>query len=146
MRYCMAKEGPALYQECIECEDKICGYFFCLVVGSRNFSDYSLMKSKLDTFLKNQSDVVIVSGGARGADTLAERYAKEKGYLFKIFPAEWDKFGRVAGYIRNEQMHSYISNAENRGCVAFWDGKSKGTQHNFKLAEKYNNPLRVVRG
>ena len=56
--------------------------FYVLVAGSRTFTDYELMKSKLDKLLINHNDVVVVSGGARGADTLAERYAKEKGYIF----------------------------------------------------------------
>lgn len=144
-RYCIARNGPALYLDCQECTEKLCEYFFCLVVGSRNFSDYEFMKKKLDHLLKNQPNVVIVSGGARGADFLAERYAKEKGYPLKVFPANWNALGKSAGYIRNEEMHSYISKAEKRGCVAFWDGKSKGTKHNFELVKKYNNPLRVIR-
>lgn len=89
--YCPAKDGPALYPECKECEDRLCEAFYCLVVGSRTFDDYELMKKKLDHILKNYHRIVIVSGGARGADSLAERYAKEKGYPLKVFPAEWDK-------------------------------------------------------
>jgi hypothetical protein len=119
--------------------------FYCLVVGSRTFENYNLMKNKLDKLLVNQKNVVIVSGGARGADSLAEKYAKEKGYTLKIFKADWKKWGNYAGYERNNRMHEYIKDYEKRGCVAFWDGKSHGTKQNFDLCEKYNTPLRIIK-
>lgn len=143
--YCPVKDGLALYPECKECEDRLCEAFYCLVVGSRTFDDYELMKKKLDHILKNYHRIVIVSGGARGADSLAERYAKEKDYPLKVFPAEWDRYGKSAGYRRNEQMHQYISKSDHRGVVAFWKDGSKGTAHNFGLAEKYNNQLRIIK-
>lgn len=118
--------------------------FYCLVVGSRTFSDYELMKQRLDLLLRNQNNVVIVSGGARGADSLAERYAKEKGHPCKVFPADWS-LGKRAGFIRNKQMHEYIASFDRRGAVAFWDGSSRGTAQNFELAKQYNNPIRIVR-
>lgn len=119
--------------------------FYCLVVGSRTFNNYELLKEKLDKLLVNYTDVCIVSGGANGADALAERYANEKGYELKVFKADWDNKGKSAGYIRNAQMHKYISKFQNRGVVAFWNGNSKGTEHSFKLAEQYNNPIRIIR-
>lgn len=144
-RFCPIKQTYALYPDCDECSEKLCEAFFCLVVGSRSFQDYRLLSEKLDYLLKEQPEVVIVSGGANGADSLAERYAKEKNIPCIVFPAKWEELGNSAGYIRNAQMHEFISKVSNRGCVAFWDGKSKGTKHNFALAYKYNNPLRVVR-
>lgn len=118
--------------------------FYCLVVGSRGFDDYDLLEKTLDKLLVNQSAVTIVSGGAKGADTLAEEYAAEKGYECIVFKADWKQQGRAAGIIRNEQMHKYIAQYDKRGCVAFWDGQSRGTQSNFNLAKKYNNPLRII--
>lgn len=143
--YCIAKDGPSLYLDCKECTDRECETFFCLVVGSRNFSDYALMETKLDRYLSNFSKIIIVSGGARGADTLAKEYARRKGYGYREFPANWNTYGKSAGYIRNEEMHKYISHARCRGVVAFWDGQSKETAHNFELAKQYNNPIRVVK-
>lgn len=119
--------------------------FHCLVVGSRSFNDYELMRKTLDKLLSNHRDIEIVSGGALGADTLAERYAKEKGYELRVFKADWNKYGKIAGIIRNDEMQKYISQFEHRGCVAFWDGQSRGTQSNFTMAEKYGNPLRIIR-
>ncbi|MBO4847069.1 MAG: DUF2493 domain-containing protein [Lachnospiraceae bacterium] len=144
-KYCPEKDSPALSQDCLECTEKTCEYFYCLVVGSRTFTDYDLMKRKLDAMLINHPKTVIVSGGAAGADTLAEKYAKEKGLILKVFPANWEIYGNRAGYKRNEQMHKYISKADARGVVAFWDGESKGTQHNFGLAKKYSNEIRIIK-
>jgi hypothetical protein len=79
-----------------------------------------------------------VSGGARGADTLAKQYATNKHYKYLEFPANWDLFGKSAGYIRNEEMHKFISQFKNRGALYFWDGESRGTAHNFDLDIKYN--------
>lgn len=144
-KYCPEKDGPALYTDCQECEKHICGYFFCLVVGSRSFTNYNLLKEKLDFYLQNQgNEIVIVSGGANGADRLAEQYAEEKGLPLKVFPADWQTHGKGAGYIRNKQMHEYLSKQNKRGVVAFWDGKSRGTAHSFDLAKEYCNPLKIV--
>ena len=143
--YCPVLDNDTVYLACKECEQRWCEAFFCLVVGTRTFADYKLMCEKLDAMLVNHKNVVIVSGGARGADTLAERYAKERGYGFKVFNADWSRYGKKAGYIRNKQMHVYIAKQKLRGVVAFWDGNSKGTAQNFELAEEYKNQIRVVR-
>ncbi len=144
-KYCPDKQGPALYPECAECEDRNCEKFFCLVVGSRSFTDYEFLKRKLDHVLQNHKKITIVSGGADGADKLAELYAKEHNYSLYVFPADWDKYGRAAGPIRNEQMQAFIAQFPKRGCVAFWDGQSRGTATNFKLAEEYQNKLIIVK-
>lgn len=136
--------------------------FYCLVVGSRGFDNYQLMCNVLDHLLQNKKYVVIVSGGAKGADTHAERYANEHSNCrLKIFEAHWndiqglpnsaigyrngEPYRKRAGYERNEQMHLYLcSPSDNdRGVVAFWDGSSKGTAHNFELSIKYNNPIKI---
>lgn len=101
----------------------------------------------MDKLLQNKQKktIVIVTGGAEGTDSLAERYAKERGYQLLIMRANWSEEGNAAGYNRNEKMHRYISVKEDRAVVAFWDGSSKGTKHSFRLAEKYKNQLRVIR-
>lgn len=88
---------------------------------------------------------MIISGGANGTDALAKRYAEEKGFAFKEFSADWNQYGKRAGYIRNRIMHEYLSKQKSRGVIAFWDGKSKGTTHSFELAKEFDNPIRVVR-
>ncbi len=144
-RYCPLKQGPALYLDCRECTDHACEKFFCLVVGSRTFTDYQLLTEKLNALLVNHPDTVIISGDARGADALAEKYAGEHELAFIKFPADWKSDPKGAGYKRNKQMHEFVAHFPKRGCVAFWDGVSKGTQQSFKLAEENNNPIRVIR-
>jgi hypothetical protein len=123
--------------------------FYMLVVGSRDYSNYQKMSQILDFLLKNQKKkgrkIIVVSGGAKGADSLAERYADEKGFQKHIMPAQWDVYGKSAGYRRNREMHIFIANpnCKHRGVIAFWNMKSKGTRHNFQLAEEFNSPLRV---
>ncbi len=117
-----------------------------IIAGSRNFNNYKLLKKKMDFFLKNKIDknkpsfnIEIVSGTARGADTLGETYAKDKGYALTKVPAHWDLYGKKAGYIRNREMRDYAD-----VCVVFWDGESKGSKHMINLAKEDNMPIRVV--
>lgn len=111
-----------------------------IVAGSRNFSDYQMLKRKLDFYTQNHKTVEIVSGTAKGADQLGERYAQEKRYDVKRFPANWEKYGNQAGLIRNEQMAKYASHA-----VLFWDGVSRGTLSMAKLCKQYNLNHRIVK-
>lgn len=102
-----------------------------IIAGSRDFNNYELLKKECDTYLSTYKNVVIISGGARGADSLGERYAKERGYEIDRYPANWDEFGKSAGYIRNTEM------ADNADIlIAFWDYKSKGTKHMIDIAKK----------
>lgn len=119
--------------------------FHCLIVGSRGYTDYTSFKAKCDALLADKADIEIVSGGCSGADALAERYAHEHGYSLQVFPADWSRYGKRAGYVRNREMHSYISTFADRGVIAFWDGASKGTAQSFRLAREFDNPLRIVR-
>lgn len=151
-RFTMSTPCPVGENDCfLECEEG--NEFFLLIVGSRSFSDYELLKKKVDYLLSNiekkHMDIIIVSGGANGTDKLAERYAREKFYRFLEFPADWSK-GKSAGYERNEKMHKFIKTAAEqhdgkRGVIAFWDGESKGTAQSFGLAEKYGNSIKVIK-
>ena len=89
--------------------------------------------------MKNQTDVEIISGTARGADALGERYAAERGLAVKQFSADWDRYGRSAGYKRNAQMAEYADAA-----VIFWDGISRGSKHMINLAKEKGLPVRIV--
>lgn len=111
-----------------------------IIAGTRDFSDYSLVKDKLDLLKSSVGQFEVVSGGARGADSLGERYANENDLSLKIFPAEWDKYGKSAGYRRNEQMAQYAD-----ACIVFWDGESKGTEHMINLAREYGLKLSIVK-
>ena len=111
-----------------------------IIAGGRDFQDYSLLQRSMDAFLMNiDDDVLIVSGRAKGADRLGERYANERGYTVQPYPADWQKHGKAAGFIRNEEM---AQNAD--ALVAFWNGESRGTAHMIKLARQYSLDVRVI--
>lgn len=109
-----------------------------IIAGSRSFNDYNILCSVCNIILQDQKEIEIVSGTAKGADKLGEKYAKEHGYSIKQFFPKWDVYGKSAGYIRNEEMAKYAE-----GLIVFWDGKSKGTKHMIDLAKKYNLKVRV---
>jgi hypothetical protein len=110
------------------------------VVGSRGFNDYDLLKSKLNDIHLRKPITCIVSGGAKGADSLGEKWANENNIETLIFIPEWDKYGKRAGFLRNEDI---IKNSD--AVVAIWDEVSKGTQHSISLAKKYNKPCLIVK-
>ena len=113
--------------------------FKVIIAGGRDFSDYEFLKLTMDHLLSNiTSEIGIVCGMAKGADLLGKRYANEKGYKVFCFPADWSSFGKSAGFVRNEEM---AQNAD--ALVAFWNGKSRGTQHMIKTAERYKLKIRV---
>lgn len=119
-----------------------------IIAGSRKFNDYEKMLNALDNLgihLINTIDPVeIVSGHASGADTLGEKFAKAYNYPLKIFPADWNKYGKAAGPIRNEQMAKYAAEADRGILVAFPIGESKGTRNMIKLAKQYGLEVNII--
>tara|TARA_R110000824_G_scaffold14005_2_gene60249 strand:- start:421 stop:777 length:357 start_codon:yes stop_codon:yes gene_type:complete len=105
------------------------------IIGGRDFNNYQSIKNVMAF---QEAVNLIISGGARGADSLAERFAKENGIPFKLFPANWDRYGKSAGYKRNVQIIHACD-----VVVAFWDGHSKGTKHSIDIAKSLNKPLQV---
>lgn len=115
--------------------------FKVIVAGGRDFNDYQKLERTLNCLLRDKlPDVEIVSGKARGADTLGEMYASTLGLPIKEFPADWDQFGKAAGYRRNKEMAEYAD-----ACVVFWNGSSKGSKHMIDLANKYGLPVRIIK-
>lgn len=112
-----------------------------IIAGSRDFNDYELAKEKILYFVKNTffNQIEIVSGGARGADRIGEKFAKEYSLKMKIFPPDWQNKGKKAGILRNQEMADYAD------ClIAFWDGLSKGTMNMIEEMKKRNKPTRIV--
>jgi len=106
------------------------------VVGSRGFNDYSFLERTLAPY----SPFILVSGGARGADSLAERFADENSLEKIIFKPDWNKYGKRAGFLRNIKIVD-----ESDMVIAFWDGNSPGTKSSIDLAKKGNKELSVIR-
>ena len=112
--------------------------FKLAVIGSRDFDDFDLFVKVMDRLRLVKDIQVIISGGARGADAMAAHYAEVNEIPLTEFEADWDKYGKGAGFIRNKD----IWDASDMG-IAFWDGVSKGTKHSFDLARKQNKKLLI---
>lgn len=114
-----------------------------IIAGSRDFCDYVFLSDTCNCLLSRKvqtNTIVIISGGARGADRMGEQYAEEKGYEIRRFIPDWEKEGKKAGYLRNTQM------AENADAlIAFWDEKSRGTKNMIDTARKKGLLVRVVK-
>ena len=107
-----------------------------IVAGSRSINDWEYIFKLLDTHESEISEVV--SGGAKGVDTWGEIWAEASHIPYIQFPAEWDKYGKQAGYLRNQQMAEYAD-----ALIAIWDGQSKGTKHMIDIMTKMNKPVFV---
>ena len=117
--------------------------FKVIIAGGREFTDYSFLEQKVDLLLSEKSQshrIVIVEGGARGADRLGRNYAHSRGYEVVTFPANWDKYGKGAGFIRNREMANYAD-----ALIAFWDGQSPGTKHMINEAKEKGLAVRIQR-
>lgn len=116
--------------------------FKVIIAGSRGFSNYKLLREQCNKFLREKRithNIIIVSGGARGADKLGEKYSHDEGFALEVYPAQWDKYGKRAGFRRNEQM-AEVADA----LIAFWDGKSHGTKHMIDIMNEKNLEVRVI--
>lgn len=105
-----------------------------IIAGSRSFDDYDLLCRECDNFIGESKDsfkIVILSGGAKGADRLGERYAEERDYDIEWHAAQWKKYGRSAGIKRNEEMAKRA-----HSLIAFWDGLSHGTKNMIDTAKE----------
>lgn len=112
-----------------------------IIAGGRDFDNYELLSSEMDKYLSStKEDISIICGQARGADTLGERYAKTHKYPVLYYPANWKRYGKAAGYIRNTEM---AMNAD--ALVAFWDGKSRGTKNMISTAERLGLDVHIVK-
>ena len=110
-----------------------------IVAGGRDFKDYNLLSEKLNKLLSKSANVVIISGMANGADSLAVKYAEENKLRVSEFPAQWLKHGNASGFRRNIEMARFAD-----ACVCFWNGKSPGTKHMIDTAKRMNLKLRVI--
>lgn len=108
------------------------------VIGSREFKDFTLIDGVLDEFLHKQDYPIIISGGAKGVDRYAEEYGFKNNIQRTIYPANWNKYGKRAGALRNQEIvdaSDYV--------IAFWDGKSKGTKITIDMAIRAGKPIDI---
>lgn len=111
-----------------------------LIIGSRDFPRLDMVRRYI--FDLDQSEdgphITVISGGAKGVDSIAEEEARAYGFNVEIYPADWKTYGRGAGLKRNIEM---IERADM--VVAFWDGKSPGTRHSIREALKRGKRMRI---
>jgi hypothetical protein len=116
-----------------------------LVCGSRDWTDEGAVREQLERAVARFGGerLVLIAGGARGADRQAEACARELGLAVEVYPARWDRHGRSAGYLRNVQMLDRLADFPDRYVIAFSNG-SRGTQHTIDQARRRGIPVRVV--
>jgi hypothetical protein len=113
-----------------------------LVCGGREYGDQQHVSSVLDDVwfgLAPDQTMTIVHGAARGADTLAHRWAQARQVRVRMFPARWAEYGKSAGFKRNEQMASFLDEQARGGasvrCYAFPGGR--GTSHMVAISRRH---------
>ena len=109
------------------------------IVGSRSFNDYEKLVAEIEDEYGECEIETIISGGAKGADSLGACFAKENAIPLVEHKAEWDKYGKSAGFRRNRTIISECTH-----CIAFWDGESHGTKHDIDLCKEMDKPCKVV--
>ena len=113
-----------------------------LACGSRDWCDYDKIDDALDQagFKDHPDKLRLVHGGAAGADRMAGEYAEQCGAEVVVCYADWNKYGKQAGYLRNIQMLDMNPEL----VIAFWDGQSRGTLHTITEARKRNIETVVI--
>lgn len=129
-----------------------------IIAGSRTFDDYALLCKETVRFVYSEMydptlpttvnisniislrDLTIISGMAIGADTVGCKFAESCKLKLITCPANWNLYGKRAGYIRNDEMAKLATHA-----IVFWDGKSKGSKHMIDLCVKHNVKHKIVR-
>lgn len=113
------------------------------VVGSRDYDNtqHPTIEEVVAELASSAPNVTVISGGARGVDQRAAAAARQHGLTVREYPADWDRYGKRAGYLRNEEM---VKAADM--VIAFWDGQSRGTRHTIDLARKHKRTLLLYQG
>jgi hypothetical protein len=108
------------------------------ISGGRSFNKYRMIETAMENL--KRTPLAIVSGCARGADTLGELYAQRHDIPVVRFPADWPQYGKAAGAIRNQQMVDYADE-----FIVFWDSISPGTKHMIEAIKKSGKHLILVK-
>lgn len=115
-----------------------------MVCGGRDFSNKELCFSSIQKFIEEEnldySQIIILEGECpTGADSFAKEFANLHNILLEKYPADWKKYGKAAGPIRNKEM---VTNCDY--CLAFWNYESKGTKSSIDYCKKLNKKVRII--
>lgn len=108
----------------------------CIIAGSRTINDYVFVCNMIKE--SNYNITEVICGAAIGIDSLGARWADENNKICRKMPANWKKYGKAAGPIRNDEMGKIADCA-----IIIWDGKSKGAKNMIEVMKKYNKPFQV---
>lgn len=114
-----------------------------VIAGCRDYNNYEEAKAYIDFCLSNirkENNIVIISGGASGADAIGERYAEENGFEVEKYLADWKTYGKSAGPKRNKQMAEVCDYV-----ICFWDEKSRGTKSMIDYAKRCGKPIKILK-
>ena len=106
-----------------------------IVAGSRSIEEFSIVDEILNSIKKTVNISKVISGTARGVDKLGEKWAKENHIQIEHYPADWNKYGKSAGYRRNAEM-AVMGDL----LVCIWDGESRGSQHMYDCMVQLKKP------
>ena len=129
--------------------DKYHSYYWLAVVGSREYNDYSFVSKNLDYLIgallrgkviSSKDELIIVSGGARGVDSLAKRYAKDNRLTNINILADWDSFDKIAGFLRNKNIIKYSNRV-----IAFLFNSSPGTKDSIAHAKRMKKVCHTIK-
>ena len=114
-----------------------------IVAGGRDYSNQNVVNYYIDRVSdvcdSRGLNLVIVCGMATGADTLGRNYAISNGLEVLEFPANWNRYGKSAGYIRNKEMGNIADSA-----IVFWDGRSKGSKLMIDIMHELKKPVIAI--
>lgn len=116
------------------------GKYKVVVTGSRDWNDWAAIEEQLRRVQGLAEQVVIIHGGARGADKMCQYKARQLGLEVLEVPAEWDRLGKRAGHVRNTQM----LDLEPDEVVAFWLDRSRGTADCIRQAREAHIPVTII--
>jgi hypothetical protein len=117
---------------------------YLLIAGGRDFNNYEVLKTCVNAELKdNKLPVVVISGTAKGADSLGEEWAAENNFEVIQYKPDWANQGKAAGPLRNIEMYNFIKDKAHKKVIVFWNGLSKGTMHMIRISKNGGLPVKI---
>ncbi len=110
-----------------------------LIAGTRTFEQYLVLQTTLHLYTKDVPNLKVITGCAKGTDSMAIRWAKEQGKPYQVYTADWNKWGKSAGPRRNQEMAKAADRA-----IVYWDGKSRGTANMIMNLKIQGVPYEVI--